>query len=52
MMNLMAKCHRAIILYLPNNPVYHEAVRNLQAGFRELWEELDQLILRVKEGGL
>ncbi len=51
-MNLMAKCHRAIILYLPNNPVYHEAVRNLQAGFRELWEELDQLILHVREGGL
>ncbi|MCZ6857721.1 MAG: HEAT repeat domain-containing protein [Gemmatimonadetes bacterium] len=51
-MNLMAKCHRAIILYLPNNPVYHEAVRNVQAGFRELWEELDQLILRVREGGL
>ena len=51
-MNLMAKCQRAIILYLPNNPVYHEAVRNLQAGFRELWEELDQLILHVNEGGL
>jgi len=51
-MNLMAKCQRAIILYLPNNPVYHEAVRNVQAGFRELWEELDQLILGVKEGGL
>ncbi len=51
-MNLMAKCHRAIILYLPNNPVYHEAVRNVQAGFRELWEELDELILHVREGGL
>ena len=50
-MNLMAKCHRAVILYLPNNPVYHEAVRNVQAGFREAWEELDEFILHVKEGG-
>lgn len=51
-MQTMAKCHRAIILYLPNNPVYHEAVRNLQAVFRALWEEEDQLLLNVKEEGL
>ncbi|MCH8939257.1 MAG: hypothetical protein IH966_07525, partial [Gemmatimonadetes bacterium] len=51
-MQTMAKCHRAIILYLPNNPVYHEAVRNLQSVFRALWEEEDQLLLNVKEEGL
>ncbi len=51
-MQTMAKCHRAIILYLPNNPVYHEAVRNLQAVFRALWEEENQLLLNVKEEGL
>ena len=51
-MQTMAKCHRAIILYLPNNPVYHEAVRNLQSVFRTLWEEEDQLLLNVTEDGL
>jgi hypothetical protein len=51
-MHRMAKCHRAIILYLANNPVYHEAVRNVQAAFHELWEEEDQLLIHVTEDGL
>ncbi len=51
-MQTLAKCHRAIILYLPNNPVFHEAVRHLQTVFRALWEEKDQLLLNVKEDGL
>ena len=51
-MQMMAKCHRSVILYPPNNPVYHEAVRNVQAVFHTLWEEEDQLLLTVKEEGL
>lgn len=51
-MQTLAKCHRAVILYLPNNPVYHEAVRNLQAALQELWQEMDKILLLVREGGL
>ncbi len=50
-MRLMAKCQRAIILYQPNNPVYQEATENLQAALRQLWTQMDELLLRVRDDG-
>ena len=50
-MRLMAKCQRAIILYQPNNPVYQEATEKLQAALRQLWSQMDELLLRVRDDG-
>jgi hypothetical protein len=51
LMRLMAKCQRAIILYQPNNPVYQEATEKLQAALRQLWPQMDELLLRVRDDG-
>ncbi len=49
LMQVMLKGLRAIQLYLPNNPVYQQAVQNVRAAFAPVWEELDALPLSVTE---
>lgn len=51
-MNVLTKGLRAIQLYLPNNPVYQRAVENIRAGFRQVWQSADELVLDVGETDL
>ncbi len=50
-MRLMAKFQRAIMLYKPNNPVYQEAAEHLNGALEHLWTGMDELFLRVRDGG-
>jgi hypothetical protein len=52
LMQLLVKALRATQLYLPNNPVYQQAIHNLRAGFAPVWEYVDQLFLDVTESDL
>ena len=45
----MVKGARAAQLYLPNNPVYHQAAANLQEAFTPVWALTQELSLAVKE---
>lgn len=40
---------RAIQLYLPNNPVYQQAVQNIRNAFAPVWEGFDELQLVIAE---
>lgn len=50
-MQLMDKCHGAVMLYNSNNPVYQEAAQRLNDAVGELWSDMDELLLRVREKG-
>jgi len=50
-LQLLEKGLRATHLYLPNNPMYHQALTALQNGFRKLWTEYDILDLKVTSDG-
>lgn len=52
LMQFFVKALRATQLYLPNNPVYQQAIQNLKAGFAPVWEFLDELVLDVTEADL
>ncbi len=52
LMQLFVKAQRASQLYLPNNPVYQQAIRNLKSSFASIWEHLDELVLDVTEADL
>ena len=52
LMQVVMKGLRATQLYLPNNPVYQNAIQNLRDAFGPVWEECDQLDLRVTESDL
>lgn len=52
LMQLFVKALRATQLYLPNNPVYQQAIQNLQAGFAPIWEYQGELVLDVTEADL
>ncbi len=52
LLQLLAKAQRAHQLYLPNNPVYQQALERLRESFRRLWEATDDLILDVAEAEL
>ncbi len=52
LIRVLVKGLRAIQLYLPNNPIYHKAVGNVQAAFGPVWEEETELELRVTETDL
>jgi len=48
----LAKAQRAHQLYLPNNPVYQQAIEKLRNLFRTIWEATDDLFLDVSESEL
>ena len=48
----LAKAQRAHQLYLPNNPVYQQAIEKLRNLFRKIWEATDDLFLDVSESEL
>lgn len=52
LVQVLVKGMRAIQLYLPNNPVYQRAVKNIQSAFAEVWEETIDLTLEVSEAAL
>ncbi len=51
-MQAMVKGLRAAQLYLPNNPVYQQAMQNVRAAFRPVWEQTDELRFRVTEADI
>lgn len=52
LMLALAKAQRAHQLYLPNNPVYQQAIERLRQAFRGIWEATDDLFLDVSEAEL
>jgi hypothetical protein len=49
LLKLFGKAARAHQLYLPNNPVYKSAHDALRAGFKPIWDEVDELALGFTE---
>jgi hypothetical protein len=45
----LVKALRAFQMYLPNNPIYQKAQRNIVEAFRPIWEVLDELVLAIVE---
>ncbi|MEO7457607.1 MAG: HEAT repeat domain-containing protein [Gemmatimonadaceae bacterium] len=52
LMKLFGKAARAHQLYLPNNPVYKTAHDALRAGFKPIWDEVDELALGFTESAV
>jgi len=52
LLQALAKAQRAHQLYLPNNPVYQQAIEKLRNLFRNVWEATDDLFLDVSESEL
>lgn len=52
LMQTLVKGLRATQLYLPNNPVYQQAIQNVRAAFATVWEEAPELTLGVTEADL
>lgn len=52
LMQVLVKGLRAVQLYMPNNPVYQTAIKNLRAAFEPLWRETAELSLTVTETDL
>jgi hypothetical protein len=49
LLRLFGKAARAHQLYLPNNPIYKQALENLRAGFRPIWADTDEVALAFTE---
>ena len=49
LLKLFGKAARAHQLYLPNNPVYKTAHEALRAGYKPIWDEVDELALGFTE---
>src|SRR5262245_6477367 len=49
LMQVMVKGLRAIQLYLPNNPIYQQAVQNIRNAFPAVWQTFDELPLSLQE---
>jgi hypothetical protein len=49
LMQTLVKGLRATQLYLPNNPVYQQAMLNVRTAFKAVWEGCDELPLTVTE---
>ncbi len=45
----LVKGLRASQMYLPNNPVYQRAVRNVGTAFQPIWSAMDELVLTIAE---
>ena len=48
---LLEKSQKAFTLYLPNNPIHQQSVRELRAAFAPIWDSLSSLQLSVRETG-
>jgi hypothetical protein len=49
LLRLVVKAGRAHQLYLPNNPIYKQALDALRAGFTTIWAQIDELTLTLTE---
>lgn len=49
LLRTLVKASRAFQMYLPNNPMFHRAAKNLQAAFEPVWAAVDELVLTVQE---
>ena len=45
----LLKAIRAFQMYLPNNPIYQKAQKNVVDAFQPIWEATDQLVLSIAE---
>ncbi len=52
LLQALVKALRAHQLYLPNNPVYQNAVETMRAAFAPIWQAQTELILDVTEADL
>jgi len=52
LLQAIVKGLRATQLYLPNNPVYQQAMQNIRAAFQPVWEQTDELRFGVTESDL
>ena len=49
LLRTLVKASRAFQMYLPNNPMFHRAAKNLETAFEPVWSAIDELILTVHE---
>lgn len=49
LLRLVVKAGRAHQLYLPNNPIYKQALDALRAGFAAIWAHVDEFTLTLTE---
>ncbi len=49
LMRQLARAVKTRQLYLPNNPMYHRSIEQLQAAFAPLWCETKELVLQIYE---
>lgn len=49
LLRTLVKASRAFQMYLPNNPMYHRAAKNLETAFEPVWSAVDELALVVQE---
>ncbi|MEZ4412503.1 MAG: HEAT repeat domain-containing protein [Gemmatimonadales bacterium] len=49
LLRTLVKASRAFQMYLPNNPMFHRAAKNLETAFDPVWSAIDELILTVHE---
>ncbi len=49
LLQTLVKASRAFQMYLPNNPMYHRAARNLETACDPVWAAIDELVLIVQE---
>lgn len=45
----LLKAIRAFQMYLPNNPIYQKAQKNIIEAFKPIWEATDHLVLSIAE---
>jgi HEAT repeat protein len=49
LLRLFVKAGRAHQLYLPNNPIYKQALDALRASFAPIWSQIDEIVLTFTE---
>lgn len=49
LLRLLVKAGRAHQLYLPNNPIYKQALDTLRAAFAPIWSQIDEIVLTFTE---
>jgi HEAT repeat protein len=49
LMQAIVKGLRATQLYLPNNPVYQQALQNVRAAFKPVWQETNEVVFGITE---
>ena len=52
LLQTLVKGLRATQLYLPNNPVYQQAIQNVRAAFAPVWQETSELTFGITESDL